>query len=153
MPNIVCPACGIFLSCDRFGCLKLYEMSCDFYFVFEQRDHVCKREKTVHFAVDRDKRVSFENFCGLILLHKSACFDFEVFGKSLVGALICFSCNVYFKPTDIKSVFASNGQIVTPSIVIACGTIILFEFLQFLANFIKLNYFSFEALIVLVISR
>ena len=35
--------------------MKCYEMSCDFNFVFEQRDHVCKREKTVHFAVDRDR--------------------------------------------------------------------------------------------------
>ena len=35
--------------------MKFYEMSCDFNFVFEQRDHVCKREKTVHFAVDCDR--------------------------------------------------------------------------------------------------
>ena len=34
--------------------MKFYEMSCDSNFVFEQRDHVSKREKTVHFAVDRD---------------------------------------------------------------------------------------------------
>ena len=73
--------------------MKLYEMSCNFNFVFEQRDHVCKRKKTsvsqliATECLQTDKRVSVENF----FLHNSAYFDFEVFRKSLVGALICLS--------------------------------------------------------------
>ena len=58
--------------------MKFYEMSCNFNFVFEQRDHVCKRENTVISqstatgCLQTDKRVSVENFCRLILLHNSA---------------------------------------------------------------------------------
>ena len=29
-------------------------MSCDFNFLFEQRDHVCKWEKTVHFVFNNN---------------------------------------------------------------------------------------------------
>ena len=59
-------------------------------------------------CLQTDKRVSVENFCGIILLHHSAYFDIEVFKKSLVGALTCFSCNVYFEPNDIKNVVVSK---------------------------------------------
>ena len=82
-------------------------------------------------CLQTEKRVSVKNFCGLILFHNSAYFDFEVFKKSLVGALICFSCNVYFEPIDIKNLFASNGQS-----VIGCGNINFFRIRAILANFI-----------------
>ena len=82
------------------------------------------------------QRVSVENFCGLKLLHNSVYFNFEVFRKQLIGVLICFNCNVYFEPIDIKNLLAGNGQI-----FIVCGTISFFTRAN-LANFILLNKFS-----------